>query len=118
MTFTSANAISTLLTTESLLFAVFALALSFPSSPLARTAVSGRQIVFWAAALVTLVASGAAVAWLNLFLAHWPARFGTWFPAVAIAGGIIAQPGFVWVFVIKLSHKPTPGRTDQPQPRR
>lgn len=103
MAFTEANALSTLLTTESLLFAVFAFAFSGPSA-IARTMKVGfsRGIARVAAATLTFLAAGAAVAWIDLFLGAWPASFVDWFPIVAIAAGIVAQPFFAWAFVWNL----------------
>jgi hypothetical protein len=98
--FTGANALTTLLTTESLLFAVFALTLSGPSS-LGST----MSVAFWkrsakvGASTLTFLATGAAVAWGHLFLCDWPSAFVDWFPVLAIAAGIIAQPLFAWAFV-------------------
>lgn len=106
MSFSSANALSTLLTTESLLFAVFALSLNIGSSPDARTMISGVGAARCAAALLTVLATGALVAWGDVFLCHWPHRFGQWFPAAAMAGGIVAQPIFAWVFVAKVTRPP------------
>lgn len=103
--FTSANAMNTLLTMESLLFAVFALSMSFGSSAAMRTmtARSARRLAIAAAATLTVLGAGAAVAWCDLFLRDWPDSFGRSFPVVAIAGGIVAQPVFAWMFVAKLA---------------
>lgn len=102
--FTDVTALTVLLTTESLLFAVFAVAFSGPS-PLARSMkvdVSRRGAVV-AAATLTFLASGAAVTWCDLFLHDWPPRVADWFPIVAIATGILAQPTFAWAFVWSLN---------------
>jgi len=114
MGFSSANALTTLLTTESLLFAVFALTLSFGSSSVARTVTTSaaRQIAATAAGVLTFLGAGAAVAWVDLFVCPWPGRFAQWFPAVAIAVGILAQPVFAWSFVVGLSRGPTRGAVD------
>lgn len=115
MGFSSANALTTLLTTESLLFAVFALTLSFGSSPVARAVPTSaaRQIATSAAAVLTFLGTGATVAWIDLFICPWPARFVQWFPAVAIAVGILAQPIFAWAFVVGLSRGPARGAVDR-----
>lgn len=112
--FTSANALTTLLTTESLLFAVFALTLSLGTTPSARVALtsSGRRLGVCAATFLTFLAAGAAVAWGDLFLTAWPDRFAQWFPAVAIAAGVVAQPAFAWLFVVNLFRRPTRDVTD------
>jgi hypothetical protein len=114
MGFTSTNALTTLLTTESLLFAVFALALGLSGTQLARTtlASAARNMAVSAAAVLTALASGAIVAWGDLFLRDWPARFGLWFPAATIAIGILAQPVFAWVVVINLRRRPRRDVTD------
>lgn len=114
MGFTSANALTTLVTTESLLFAVFALTFSFGGSPAARVMLvsSARRIGVCAAAVLTILAGGAAVAWGDLFLSNWPSRFGQWFPVVAIAAGVLAQPLFAWMFIVNLYRRPKRDVTD------
>jgi hypothetical protein len=70
---------------------------------LARTA---RKVATAAAGVLTVMGTGAAAAWVNLFLVgDWPAGFLDWFPAVAILVGIVAQPIFAWVFVVKMWRK-------------
>jgi hypothetical protein len=114
MSFTSANALTTLLATESLLFAVFAVTLGLGGSPPARTSLasSARNIAVWAAGVLTILASGAIVAWGDLFLDDWPARFGLWFPSTVVAVGALAQPIFAWVVVVNLYRRPRRDITD------
>jgi hypothetical protein len=50
-----------------------------------------------AAALVSLVAVGALIAWADLFLGDWPDGFGRWGPVVVIGLAIVAQPVLTWV---------------------
>lgn len=112
--FTSANALTTLLTSESLLFAVFALTLSLGASTSAQVSLAsaGRLIGIYAATLLTLLATGAAVAWGDVFLTDWPERFGQWFPAIVMAIGLAAQPVFAWLLVASLQRGPKRDATD------
>jgi hypothetical protein len=108
MGFNDANAVSTLLTTESLLFAVFAVTLSFGASAAARAPRprDARRLACAAAGVLTLFGSGAAVAWADLFLDDWPRRFADWFPVATLAIGIVAEPMFAWTFVAHIYRKP------------
>jgi hypothetical protein len=114
LAFTSANALTALLTTESLLFAVFALTLGLGANPSARVSLlsSARLLGACAAALLTVLAMGAAVAWGDLFLTDWPDRFGRWFPVVVIGVGVLAQPVFAWLLVANLHRGPKRDVTD------
>lgn len=102
--FAAKDVLTTLMTTESLLFAVFALTLSFGASSLGRTmlAAPARWMAAVAAVVLTVLGSGAAIAWGNIFLGHWPSGFVHWFPIAALAAGILAQPAFAWLIVFKL----------------
>jgi Na+-transporting NADH:ubiquinone oxidoreductase subunit NqrB len=97
--FTSVNALTTLLTVESLIFSSLSVATALGSSTsLARQARrASRFLVVSAASALTLVAVGAAAAWGELFLGHWPTRLGEQVPILCLAGGIIVQPGIAWV---------------------
>lgn len=97
--FTSTNALSTLLTVESFLFAVINVAIGASAlTPMGnRVLQRPRRFAFWAASLLTVVAAGAAVAWWDLFVdGEWPDRFGGWGPVVVIAAAILAQPTLTW----------------------
>ena len=114
--FSSANALTSLLTTESLLFAVFGLTVSLGGSPAARIdlASPSRALAVVAACVLTLLALGAAVSWVDLFIGHWPGSFARWFPICTIALGIITQPMFAWMFVRSLFRRPLRDATDSP----
>ena len=108
MSFGSDRSLTVLLTTESLLFAVFALTLSFGSSTLGRVSLAGvaRVVAIAAAAVLTVLGGGAAIAWFDVFVnGRWPNEFAAWFPAAAIALGAVCQPIFAWVFAINLVRK-------------
>jgi hypothetical protein len=109
LTFTEVNALTALLTTESLLFAAFGVAIGLGSSAAALTlqAPAARKLAVVSAVVLTFVGAGAMVAWTELFIVSaWPARFGEWFPVVAIAVGIVAQPTFAGVFAWRLYQLP------------
>src|SRR4051794_13786658 len=89
------KSLTTLLSTESLLFAVFALTFSFGKSSLIRgiTAELGRKLAGGIAVVLTLLGTGAVTAWIELFVCGtWPPNFGEWFPVVAIVVAATAQP--------------------------
>ena len=69
MRFTDLNALTMLLTTESLLFAVFAFTFAGPSPAAATMKIAfARRGARVAACTLTFLGLGAAVAWANLFL--------------------------------------------------
>ncbi|HEV7564609.1 MAG TPA: hypothetical protein VGO31_01460 [Microbacteriaceae bacterium] len=95
-TFSAAQALTLLLTTESLLFAALNVSVA-----LATPVVGGRNIrprsIFHLAAAVALalgvVAAAAGLAWWQIFASPWP---DSWFmrgEAVGIAVGILAEVG-------------------------
>src|SRR4051812_27130288 len=99
--FGSKDALAVLLTTESLLFAVFGVTFSFGASGRIAMADVARLMAVFAAMILPVLAAGAEVAWADLFLGDsWPDRFAGWFPALAIALGAAAQPLFAWAFAI------------------
>lgn len=107
--FTATNALTTLLTVESLLFAGVAAAASlstatsFPVSPRAAL----RSLAFGVSLVLTTVAIGAAFAWARLFLHDWPARVDEQVPLICLAIGIAAQPVVAWTFVRLLFRRRT-----------
>lgn len=99
------QSLTVLLTMESLLFAVFAFTLTFGTSSLMRVARAdvARKVAFSAACVLSVIGAGAAAAWVDLFIfGTWPHGFVAWFPVMAIAVGLVAQPIFAWVFVASL----------------
>ena len=107
--FTATNALITLLTVESLLFAGVAAATSLstvtslPVSPRA----AARGLVCGVSLVLTTVAIGAAFAWSRLFLHHWPARIDEQVPIICLAIGIAAQPVVAWTVVRLLFRRHT-----------
>ena len=92
--FTPTNALTTLLTVESLVFSVLnvALALSASTSLPRRARPEARLLALSSAALVTVLGLGAAAAWWRLFADDWPSRLDEQLPVVCLAAGIAAQP--------------------------
>lgn len=113
--FTSVNALSTLLTLEGFLFGVLnvAIAVTATSALPNRLMSSPRRFAHAAAALVTLVAVGALIAWWDLFIGgDWPKGVGDWAPVVVIGLAIVAQPVLTWAVargVAKPGPAPPPG---------
>jgi hypothetical protein len=96
--FTSADALRTLLTTESLVFAVFTSAVGLAAAtPFGqRFLVSPRRLAFAAASFLTILAIGALVSWFDVFWGDWPGG-ATNFSVLCILVGIVAQPVFAWI---------------------
>jgi len=99
--FTPSNALTTLLTVESLLFAGVAAATSLSSTT--TLAVSpqwiARALALGVTVVLTTVAIGAAFAWSRLFLGSWPSRLDEQLPVICLAVGIAAQPIVAWTVV-------------------
>lgn len=93
-----------LLTIESLIFAVFSVAIGFGTS--ARTVVGSltRKLACAGAAVLTVLAVGAGTAWVNAFVgsASTTHGFSGWCPAVAIAVGLSVQPVFAWMIALNI----------------
>lgn len=93
--FTLANALATLLTTESLLFAAFALAvnLTAPSKRVRAWVVPPAWLAAFAVLGLSFVATGAGVAWHGIFVVGgWPSAFPEQVIAASIAAAIAVQP--------------------------
>jgi len=93
--FTYANALVTLLTTESLLFAALGLAanLSTPGGRrVRRLPVSGHLLGSCAVGAFIVVATGAAAAWLQIFLSDFPSAPSDIVIAVSLIVAIAIQP--------------------------
>jgi hypothetical protein len=93
--FTSANALSTLLTTESLLFAAFSLAVSLsgPTNRVRAWLVPGSVLAGAAVAALAGVGAGGIIAWHDLFVEGGFSRDATErVIAIAILGAIVIQP--------------------------
>ena len=99
------DALSTLLTTESLLFAVFGLVVSLTSSIgrarkwILRPTVIGDIVV----ALIALVAFGAAVAWHDSYVAGGFPRDGSQrIMALTVVAAVVAQPILAFLLTVGL----------------
>src|SRR5215207_795028 len=96
--FTPTNALSTLLTVESLVFSVLnvALALTAATSLPRRARTEARLLALASATAVTILGFGAAVAWWRLFAGDWPSRLDEQLPVLCLAAGIVVQPVIPW----------------------
>jgi hypothetical protein len=110
---TSGEQMVSLLTAETLTFAVFGLSLTFGESRMARvnSVRAERRIATAAAAIMGFLAAGAGVAWWHLYVGKWPSTFGSWFPVAMLGVGIVAQPLFAWGVLYALLRKPKEGST-------
>jgi hypothetical protein len=104
LVFTSAEAMTTLLTVESLMFAAFSVAIALSSARGAprRLLPQARSLGGQVAGVLTVLGVGAGVAWLDIFARHGSLTLARGVPAVCIALGIIAQPVFAWRLVATL----------------
>lgn len=99
--FSPANALTTLLTVESLLFAGAGAATSLsattthPISP----RLAARRLALGVSCALTAVALGAGVAWARVFLEVWPSRIDEQIPAICLVVGIAVQPVVAWTVV-------------------
>jgi hypothetical protein len=96
--FSSADSLRTLLTTESLVFAVSTatVALSAATPFGQRLPFSPRLLGFAAALFLTVLGAGGVVAWCDIFLRDWPHGVAKSFPVICILVGIVIQPLFAW----------------------
>src|SRR4051812_44982088 len=93
--FTVTNALSSLLTAESLLFAALSLAanLSMPGGPLVRRLpIPGGWLAGIAIGGLVAVSLGAAVAWGKIFVCAFPSDASGILVAVALIVAIVIQP--------------------------
>lgn len=92
------DALTTLLTVESLLFAALSIcvALGQPTEFGRRLPTSPLAFSLTAAGAVTLIAFGAATAWINAYLDPCPATAEEWIEGIALGAGIVAQAVFAW----------------------
>jgi len=112
--FTSVNALTALLSTESLLFAALnvALGLTSPVEGGRPLLIGPRKLAFAAFWLLAGVAAGAALAWCDLFLGDWPSDPLALVPIFCLLGGILAQPVFALVIALGIKK-----RTSELQPK-
>lgn len=103
--FTLANALGTLLTTESLLFAAFTLAvnLSAPTNRVRRWLIPGPLLVAVAIVALGAVAVGAATAWFEIFVVGgFPKQGAERIIAGAVVGAIVIQPLLAFLLAMGL----------------
>ncbi len=98
--FTDANALSALLTVESLLFATLGVAVSFsqPGQRVPNLPVKPQTLGLLACGFLSVVAFGAFMAWWNIFTNPWPCGFRSMVISCAIGIAIVGQPIFAWAF--------------------
>ncbi len=92
---TKSGILSLLLTTESLLFAALAVAVTLSGSSVFGASTWGPPwvLAFIATAVLGVVAAAAVLAWTDLFLAHnWPTGWNSRIEALALLFAIVAQP--------------------------
>lgn len=96
--FTSVQAMTTLLTVESLVFAVasVAIALMFNVDLPVNPEKGARVLMIGSAVVVSVLALGALVAWADQFLDDFPSGIGRLVPVFCLALGILAQPVLAW----------------------
>lgn len=106
--FTDANALSTLLTIEGLLFAALsaALGLSNPGSRIRDLPIPAHALGYLAATFLSLVAFGALMAWWSIFAVDWPCSFRGASIAGTIAFAIVGQPVLAWIVARGLRERP------------
>ncbi len=103
--FTLGSALSTLLTTESLLFAAFGLTVNLlnPSNRVRAWLIPGGVLAGAIVFAIFVVAFGAAVAWHDIFLAEGLATDGSErILAFSIAGAIVIQPLLAFLLAMGL----------------
>lgn len=114
---TDAQAFTTLLTVESLLFAGLgvALTLSTPQAHHRRTVLSPQAAGAWIASFITLVALSAVLMWTSVFAAPWPCDVRGAIVALVVLATIVGQAGLAWFIAIALGRRGTlPPRNDPP----
>jgi len=96
--FTDANALSALLTVESLLLTGlgFAVSLSGPDTRVRDLPVPTFVLGYIATGFLSAVAFGALMAWWNIFVTAWPGDFRGSIIAGSLALAIVGQPLFAW----------------------
>ena len=102
--FTSASALTTLLTVESLMFAALSVAIALSSSRGGprRLLPQARSMAAQVAGVLTVVGFGASVAWLDIFARDGLFELTRLVPGMCIAVGIVAQPIFAWRLAMSL----------------
>jgi hypothetical protein len=97
--FNASDALIALLTVESLLFALFSVAIGLGASSGTVAGSLTRGLANAGAVVLTILAVGSGTAWVDVFARSNAAThgFSEWCPAVALALGLAVQPAFAWV---------------------
>jgi hypothetical protein len=96
-----------LLTAESLVFAVLAVAIAFsvPGNRIPNLRLPAWGIGYAAAAFVSIIAFGGAMAWWSLFVTAWPHGFRGSTIAVVLGITVVGQPLLAWMIAPGLRAK-------------
>jgi hypothetical protein len=105
---TDPEALVILLTAESLIFAVLSAIIAFaqPGKWVPDIPASAFKLGVAAVILLAVVALGASMSWIGVYLDNWPCSVRQMVAAVAIAVAIIAQPTFAAIITRGLRPKP------------
>jgi hypothetical protein len=98
--FTAAQSLTLLLTTESLLFAALSISVTLSSPTLGGRGITRRDVFRLAAAVVTVlgfIAIAAGFAWWQIFGDNWPTGWLSRIEGIGIAVGIVAELGIAIV---------------------
>jgi hypothetical protein len=102
-----AEALTVLLTAESLILVVLSAAIAFsqPGRRVSALPLSAFHLGLGAVGLLTIVAAGGLLAWIGVYANHWPCSMRQDFIAVAIMAAIVGQPVFAAVIAKGLKAK-------------
>jgi hypothetical protein len=105
--FSNNDALVALLTAESLVFAVLAVAVAFsvPGNRIPNLRLPAWGVGYLAAGFVSIIAFGALMAWWSIFVKSWPHGFRGGAVAVALAMAIVGQPLLAWTIAPGLRAK-------------
>lgn len=94
-----AEALTILLTAESLIFAVLSAAIAFaqPGRRVSALPTSAFTLGLAAVTLLSIVALGALLAWVGVYGNHWPCSLRQDLIALTVATAIVGQPIFAGV---------------------
>jgi hypothetical protein len=101
--FTKGNLLAALLTVEGLLFAAFTVSVSLANTTIfgSKTIVRPTILASSAAAVLAIVASAAALTWVDLFTRRgWPESLDTRLEILALLFAIVVQPAIAVVIAL------------------
>jgi hypothetical protein len=108
--FSSKDALGALVTAESFLFGILNVAIGLTASSTFGQSIrlAPRALAHWATLLVTLMATGAALAWVDLFVVgDFPDGLAI-VPVVILAVAIVVQPTFALILARHVGRPATP----------